>query len=76
MTESKPTAGESQDTLQNILTESEVLKLTGLKKLQLTEARNKKRLPFLKINTTCRLYLESDVVAWLKTCRVVLNAAS
>lgn len=64
-----------QDTLQNVLTEEELLKLTGLKKSQLAECRLKKRLPFIKINTDCRLYLERDVVAWFKTRRTVLNGA-
>ena len=73
MEESKSTLGEPRDTLQNILTEDEVLKLTGLKKNQLADSRNKKRLPFLKINQNCRLYLESDVVTWLKGLRTVLH---
>lgn len=71
--ESKSIHGENQDTLQNILTETELLKLTGLKKSQLADCRNKKRLPFLKINQTCRLYLERDVVTWLKSLATVLN---
>ncbi len=73
MEESKSMSEERHDTLQNILTEEEVLKLTGLKKNQLADSRNKKQLPFLKINQNCRLYLESDLVIWLKGCRKVLN---
>ena len=46
-----------EDTLQNILTEEEVLKLTGLTKNQLADCRNERRLPFLKINKNCRLYM-------------------
>ena len=74
MAESKSTADEHQDTLQNILTEDEILKLTGLKKSQLADCRTRKRLPFLKINQNCRLYLERDVVIWLKSQRHVLNS--
>ena len=65
---------EERDTLQNILTEDEVLKLTGFKKSQLARARNKRRLPFLKISPYCKLYLERDLVHWLKSHRMVLNA--
>ena len=67
---------ERQDTLQNILTESEMLKITGLTKSQLADCRTKKRLPFLKINQYCRLYLERDVVDWLKKSRTVLNSGA
>ena len=64
----------SLETLQNILTEEEVKQLTGLSKGQLDVCRREKRLPFLKVNQNCRLYLESDVVQWLKSQRTVLNA--
>ena len=72
--EGKSTPEDQQDTLQNILTEDEVLKLTGFKKSQLAEMRNKKQLPFLRISTKSRLYLERDLVAWVKRSRTVLNA--
>ena len=74
MAESKSMPEEHQDTLQNVLTEDELLKLTGLKKSQLADSRTRKRLPFLKINQNCRLYLERDVVTWLKSLRVVINS--
>jgi hypothetical protein len=35
--------------------------------------RNREGFPFLKINRNNRLYLESDVVAWFKGRRTVLN---
>ena len=72
--ENKSIPGDHQDTLQNILTEEEVLKLTGLTKNQLADCRNKKQMPFLRINQNCRLYLERDVVSWLKGLRTVLNS--
>ncbi len=71
--ENKSTSGDHQDTLQNILTEEEVLKLTGLTKSQLADCRTRKQLPFLRINQKSRLYLERDLVAWLKDQRMVLN---
>ncbi len=73
MAENKSTSEERQETLQNVVTEEELLKLTGLRKSQLADCRNKKRLPFLKINQRCRLYLERDLVDWLKTFRMVIN---
>jgi hypothetical protein len=53
-----------------------MLKITGLTKSQLADCRTKKRLPFLKINQYCRLYLERDVVDWLKKSRTVLNSGA
>ncbi len=74
MAENKSILDVQQETLQNILTEEEVLKLTGLRKSQLANCRAKKRLPFLKVSQRCRLYLESDLVAWLKRFRIAVNA--
>ena len=65
----------AEETLESILTEGEILKLTGLTKSQLGEMRNKEGFPFLKINRNNRLYLESDVVQWFKGRRTVLNTA-
>ncbi len=73
MEENRSIPDECRDTLQNILTEEEVLKLLGIKKAQLADCRNKKRLPFLKVNERCRLYLERDLVAWLKGFRRILT---
>ena len=76
MEECKSMCENRQDTLQNVLTEEEILKLTGLTKAQLADCRNDRGLPFLKINKNCRLYLERDVVAWMKGLRTVLNSDS
>ena len=59
--------------LKNILTESELMELLGLKKSQMAALRLEKRLPFLRISKTSRLYLESDVFDWLKKQSTVLN---
>ena len=72
--ECKSISGGTQDTLQNVLTEAELLKLFGFTKAQLAECRNGKKLPFLKVGRNCRLYLERDVVEWLKGLRTVLNS--
>jgi len=76
MTPSNPTCGDCRETLQNILTEAEVLKILGLNKLQLGILRTSQKLPFLKVNRNCRLYLERDLVEWLKAQRTVTNSAS
>jgi len=65
----------NEDTLQNVLTEKELLELLGLKKAALSRLRNENRLPFLRVSRTSRLYLESDVVKWLKSRKIVLNRA-
>ena len=65
----------AEETLENILTEGEILKLTGLTKSQLGEMRNREGFPFLKINRNNRLYYEYDVVQWFKGRRTVLNIA-
>ena len=61
------------ETLQNVLTEEELRKLLGLTKSQLSDLRNKEQLPFLKINRTSRLYLESDLMNWLRGRKVVID---
>jgi len=71
--ESNSTSAESRETLQNVLTEKEAAELLGLSKSQLSTLRTEERLPFLKINRNCRLYLEGDLVTWLKSRKVVLN---
>lgn len=74
--ENKITQSEGKDTLQNVLTEKEVTELLGLTKKQLSALRTNGQLPFLKVNRNCRLYLESDLVTWLKSKKVVLNKAN
>jgi len=59
--------------LKNILTEIELMELLGLKKSQMAALRLEKRLPFLRISKTSRLYLESDIFDWLKKQSTVLN---
>jgi len=76
MTANNQTCGDCRETLQNILTEAEVLKILGLNKLQLGILRTNQKLPFLKVNRNCRLYLERDLVEWLKAQRTVTNSAS
>ncbi len=62
-----------KETLQNVLTEDELKKLLGLTKGQLAELRLNEQMPFLKINRTSRLYLESDLMDWLRGRKVVYD---
>ena len=71
--DSNQTTVENRESLQNILTEKEVMDLTGLTKNQLAILRTEEHLPFLKVNRNCRLYLESDLVGWLKGRKVIMN---
>lgn len=61
------------DLLQGMLTEAEMLKLLNIKPSELTNLRLAKGLPFVKISTRSRVYLEDDVLNWLKIHRIILN---
>ena len=61
------------ETLQNVLTEEELKKLLCLTKNQLGDLRNKEQMPFIKISRTSRLYLESDLMNWLRGRKMVMN---
>ncbi len=67
---------EIKETLQNVLTEKEVIELLGLTKNQLSVLRTNGQLPFLKVNRNARLYLENDLVNWLKSKRTILNESN
>ena len=60
-------------TLENIITEPDLIVLLAVKKEALGNLRRNKRLPFLKISTRSRVYLDSDITEWLIGRRVVLN---
>lgn len=62
-------------TVEDVLTEQEVLDLLGVKKSQLSGLRGNRRFPFVRISMTARLYLVPDVLRWLEDNRMVLNAA-
>lgn len=71
MESNKSMAGANVESLQVIVTEAELLKLTGLKKANLAHFRNSERLPYIRLTKTCRLYIESDIVEWLRRHRVL-----
>ena len=63
------------DTINELLTEKELLELFGIKKESLDYLRREKHLPFLKVGTTTRLYHQRSVMKWLIARETILNRA-
>ena len=61
------------ESLQNVLTESDLCELLGMTKEQLGDLRRSKGLAFIKLSQTRRLYLESDLMEFFHKNRVTLN---
>ena len=59
-------------TIENLITEKDLAELFGISKNALDQLRYD-GLPYLKVNTRSRLYLESDIMAWLLSRKMVLN---
>ena len=59
--------------LSQIVTESELLDLLGIKKESLDRLRQDEGLPFCKITRTNRVYLVEDVLDFIRGRRLVLN---
>jgi DNA-binding Xre family transcriptional regulator len=60
-------------TLSNVLTENDLCELLGMKKEQLADLRNQKKLPFIRLSKTRRLYFEQDLIKFFQSLRTVLN---
>ena len=59
--------------VDDILTETELLDLLGVKKSALDTLRQNQQLPFCKITNTNRIYLVRDVLDFIANRRTVLN---
>ena len=59
--------------MNDILTEKELIQLLGIKKSALDDLRYRHRLPFCKVSSTNRVYLVRDVLKYIASKRVVLN---
>jgi len=59
--------------VDDILTEKELIELLGIKKSALSELRYKHRLAFCKVSHTNRIYLVRDVLDFIASKRVILN---
>ena len=66
----------SLKSVDDILTEQELLNLLGIKKSALNELRYKQRLPFCKVSNTNRIYLVRDVLDFIASKRIVLDRGS
>ena len=59
--------------VDDILTEKELLELLGIKRSALDELRYRNKFPFCKISNTNRIYLVKDVLDFIGSKRVVLD---
>ena len=59
--------------VDDILTEKELLELLGIKRSALDELRYRHKFPFCKISNTNRIYLVKDVLDFIESKRVVLD---
>lgn len=55
--------------LKGMITEEELLKLMALKPSELAYLRHEKGLPYVKLSTKRRVYLEEDLMDWFKSRR-------
>ena len=67
---------QSLKSVDDILTEKELLELLGIKKNALDDLRYRHRLPFCKISNTNRIYLVKDVLDFIESKRLILNKGS
>ena len=61
------------NSLNEILTEKELLDLLGIKKDFLSRLRLEKKFPFCKVSETQRVYLALDVVDYIKSKRMIID---
>ena len=59
--------------MDDILTEKELLELLGIKRSALDDLRYRHCLPFCKISHTNRIYLVKDVLDFIESKRIILN---
>jgi len=67
---------QSLKSVDDILTEKELIDLLGIKKSALDDLRYRHRLPFCKISNTNRIYLVKDVLDFIESKRLILNKGS
>lgn len=65
----------STGTMADILTETELLALLGIKKSTLYYLRAHKRMPFCALSKTVRVYLVEDILEFMRNSRTVMNQA-
>lgn len=67
-------SSENPKSIDDILTEKELIELLGIKKTALDDLRRSRKLPFCKISKTNRIYLVMDVLNFIASRRIILNA--
>ena len=61
--------------LPELITEEELGQILGLSKEQIGSLRRSKQMPFVKLTSRRRVYLENDLMQWFKENRMTLNKA-
>jgi len=56
-----------------LISEAELMKSLGLKKLELDRLRREKDLPYVKFSQRSRAFFLSDVLEWAKKNRIAPN---
>ncbi len=68
--------GNQLQSMNDILTEKELIDLLGIKKAGLDRLRHDEGLPFCKISHRDRIYLVPDVLQFISSKRMILNKGS
>ncbi len=61
---------------ERLISEVDLLKILGLKKLELDRLRREKGLPFVRFSTKSRAYFLSDILEWSRKNRVINSNGS
>ena len=61
---------------ERLISESDLLKILGLKKPELDRIRREKGLPFVRFSSKSRAYFLSDLLEWAKRNRIVPDETS
>ncbi len=61
---------------ERLISEVDLLKILGLKRLELDRLRREKGLPFVRFSTKSRAYFLSDILDWSRKNRVVNGTGS
>ena len=64
---------QKQRSLNEILTEKEVIELLGIKKTGLDRLRREKKFPFCKLTTFNRVYFVNDILNFIESKRMILD---
>jgi predicted DNA-binding transcriptional regulator AlpA len=66
----------AQIKLNQVLTESQMLKKFGFSKPQLDSLRTKDKFPYVKVCKGVNVYIEMDVIHWLLNRRIGLKVST